>query len=149
METGHSTAREAAIVARDAGVAALLLTHFSARYSRDAGELGRESARVLRETRVRREGWDGGRGPVPSVGLRTQYRYHDRTETVNATPRIIATSLSPARSPGRGADPVATHRHRALEEAHDRAGVEPSRTFVRMRRDVTLRDSGPLLMIQL
>jgi ribonuclease Z len=43
VETGHSTAREAAIVARDAGVDTLVLTHFSARYSRDATELGNEA----------------------------------------------------------------------------------------------------------
>jgi ribonuclease Z len=43
VETGHSTAREAAIVARDAGVGTLVLTHFSARYSRDAAELGKEA----------------------------------------------------------------------------------------------------------
>jgi len=43
VETGHSTAREAGLVAREAGVDALLLTHFSARYSRDATELGQEA----------------------------------------------------------------------------------------------------------
>jgi ribonuclease Z len=39
IETGHSTAREAAVVARRAGCRRLLLSHFSARYSRDASEL--------------------------------------------------------------------------------------------------------------
>ena len=43
IETGHSTAREAAEVAHAASVKQLLLTHFSARYSRDATELGKEA----------------------------------------------------------------------------------------------------------
>ena len=43
-ETMHSTAREAAQVGRMAGVRALVLTHFSARYSRDTADLAREAA---------------------------------------------------------------------------------------------------------
>ncbi len=58
VETGHSTAREAAQVARDAGVGTLLLTHFSARYSRDAGDLGREAREVFAATVVGKDGFE-------------------------------------------------------------------------------------------
>jgi ribonuclease Z len=58
VETGHSTAREAAEVAREAGVGTLLLTHFSARYSRDAGDLGREAREVFAATVVGKDGME-------------------------------------------------------------------------------------------
>jgi ribonuclease Z len=57
VETGHSTAREAAMVARDAGVRTLLLTHFSARYSRDASELGKEARQCFENTLVGKDGY--------------------------------------------------------------------------------------------
>jgi ribonuclease Z len=56
IETGHSTAREAAMVARDAGVESLVLTHFSARYSRDASELGMEARQCFPSTIVGKDG---------------------------------------------------------------------------------------------
>jgi ribonuclease Z len=56
VETGHSTAREAAQVALAAGVGTLLLTHFSARYSRDAADLGREAREVFAATLVGKDG---------------------------------------------------------------------------------------------
>jgi ribonuclease Z len=55
-ETGHSTAREAAEVARQAGARQLALTHISARYSREAPELLAEAQALFPETVVARDG---------------------------------------------------------------------------------------------
>lgn len=56
VETGHSTALEAAAVARDAGVRQLVLTHISARYTRDAPELLAEAREAFGEVIVARDG---------------------------------------------------------------------------------------------
>jgi len=51
-ETKHSTAREAAEIARKAGVLQLILTHISARYSKDPSPLLNEAKEVFENTVV-------------------------------------------------------------------------------------------------
>jgi ribonuclease Z len=57
-ETGHSTAREAAEVALRAGVGRLILTHLSARYSRDPSELQNEAREVFEQVTVAKDGME-------------------------------------------------------------------------------------------
>jgi ribonuclease Z len=56
LETGHSTAREAATVAERAGVRRLIITHFSARYTRDSAELETQAREVFPATSCARDG---------------------------------------------------------------------------------------------
>ena len=56
LETRHSTAREAAQLARRAKVRRLLLTHFSSRYEDDVSQLAREAREELPETQLAHDG---------------------------------------------------------------------------------------------
>jgi len=58
VETGHSTAREAATIASRAGVGRLLMTHVSARYSRDTSELELQARAVFSRATVARDGME-------------------------------------------------------------------------------------------
>jgi ribonuclease Z len=56
LETGHSTAGEAAELAREAGALRLVLTHISARYSREAPELFTEASLIFPSVTIARDG---------------------------------------------------------------------------------------------
>ena len=58
LETGHSTASEAAMVGSRAGVKRLVLTHISSRYSRDVQELGAQARSIYPGAVVARDGME-------------------------------------------------------------------------------------------
>jgi ribonuclease Z len=58
VETGHATAREAAEIAKRAEVKRLVLTHVSARYSRDTSELEQQARSLFPATTVARDGME-------------------------------------------------------------------------------------------
>jgi ribonuclease Z len=74
-ETGHSTAAQAATLARDAGVSMLALTHFSTRYP--VGVL-REEARAIFPRTVLPRDFDSIELPFPERGAPELTRWEDR-----------------------------------------------------------------------
>ncbi|MEO7998737.1 MAG: ribonuclease Z [Gemmatimonadaceae bacterium] len=67
VETGHSTAREAAEVARSAEARRLVLTHISARYTREASELEQQAREVFARTQIARDGMEIVVAPTEEV----------------------------------------------------------------------------------
>ena len=74
-QTGHSTAGEAAELARDADVRMLALTHLSTRYA--GGELRDEARAIFPRTEVPRD-FDEVEIPLPEKGDPTLVRWQDR-----------------------------------------------------------------------
>jgi ribonuclease Z len=74
-QTQHSTARQAAELARDAEVRLLALTHFSSRYA--GGELREEARAVFADTEAPRD-FDTIEVPFPERGRATLVRWSER-----------------------------------------------------------------------
>jgi len=104
-QTQHSTARQAAALARDAEVRLLVLTHFSSRYA--GGELRDEARAVFEATEAARD-FDTIDVPFPERGRATLMSWSERRERERAQ---LTADPSPARAASRGrgpAEPIAS-----------------------------------------
>jgi ribonuclease Z len=108
-QTLHSTARQAAELARDAEVRLLALTHVSSRYA--GGELREEASAIFPATEAARD-FDTIEVPFPERGGATLVRWSERTareraqaqaSLVSDTPHQPSATTSPAQ-----AEPVAS-----------------------------------------
>jgi ribonuclease Z len=108
-QTFHSTARQAALLARDAEVRLLVLTHFSSRYA--GGELRDEARAVFPATEAARD-FDTIDVPFPERGVATLERWSERLARERALAEQQApapASPAPAASSPQGAsEPVAS-----------------------------------------
>jgi ribonuclease Z len=91
-QTSHSTARQAAELARDAGVRLLALTHISSRYA--GGELRDEARAVFAATEAPRD-FDTIEVPFPERGPAALVRWSEREARTRA---VSATAAEPAAS---------------------------------------------------
>lgn len=90
VQTQHSTARQAAAVARDAGVGMLALTHFSSRYP--AGVLRDEACAVFEATVLPRD-FDTIELPFPERGGPELVRWKDRRAPEGAMAELAVDAL--------------------------------------------------------
>jgi ribonuclease Z len=88
-ETGHSTAAQAASLAREAEVSMLALTHFSTRYS--VGQLREEARAVFPETVLPRD-FDSIDIPLPERGHPELVRWSDREPEARAESAVAEAS---------------------------------------------------------
>ncbi len=86
-ETGHSTAAQAATLARDAGVSMLALTHFSTRYT--VGVLRDEARAIFPQTVLPRD-FDSIEIPFPERGEPELIRWDDRRAAVEEEAEAVA-----------------------------------------------------------
>jgi ribonuclease Z len=82
VQTGHSTAAQAARLAADAGVALLALTHVSPRYA--GGELRDEARTIFEHTIIPRD-FDRVEIPFPERGPPVQVRLHNASSGDDTT----------------------------------------------------------------
>jgi ribonuclease Z len=95
-QTSHSTARQAAELARDAEVRMLALTHFSSRYA--GGELRDEARAVFAPTEAPRD-FDTIEVPFPERASPTLVRWSERQARERAGEDALASAAEPVASP--------------------------------------------------
>ena len=102
-ETGHSTARQAAELARDAHVRLLALTHVSSRYA--GGELRDEARAVFAATEAPRD-FDTIEVPFPERGGAQLVRWADRQASERAAAERAREQEGAGREPTEGRETV-------------------------------------------